>query len=341
MGSTKISAAMTTAPAEMEIDDVASSLFTGKFWETQAQWLLTIAMNAGLALVFALVILLVGWIIIKIIIWLLRKAFVRAKMDEPVRNFILGVIKFFLWLILIMFILDAINIELVSMAALIAALAFAVGLAIGHFLGNFVGGIIMSYKHIKVGDYIEGGGVTGTLKEIHMTQCVLVTPDNKHVQVPNNAFATEIVTNYSALDQRRVDMTVGIAYDGDIEVTKKILHKLAKKHPLVLDEPETNIRVSELGDSSVNLIFRPWVKTADYWTVFWDMQMDIKLKLDEAGIGIPFPQIDAHVFKHEKKEKKPYVFSDSEDEDEDEDVDTKRKRKRKMKRQRRNRRKKL
>merc|ERR1711981_87338 len=304
MGSTKISAAMTTAPAEMEIDDVASSLFTGKFWETQAQWLLTIAMNAGLALVFALVILLVGWIIIKIIIWLLRKAFVRAKMDEPVRNFILGVIKFFLWLILIMFILDAINIELVSMAALIAALAFAVGLAIGHFLGNFVGGIIiLSYKHIKVGDYIEGGGVTGTLKEIHMT--------------------------------------VGIAYDGDIEVTKKILHKLAKKHPLVLDEPETNIRVSELGDSSVNLIFRPWVKTADYWTVFWDMQMDIKLKLDEAGIGIPFPQIDAHVFKHEKKEKKPYVFSDSEDEDEDEDVDTKRKRKRKMKRQRRNRRKKL
>merc|ERR1711981_1095893 len=149
MGSTKISAAMTTAPAEMEIDDVASSLFTGKFWETQAQWLLTIAMNAGLALVFALVILLVGWIIIKIIIWLLRKAFVRAKMDEPVRNFILGVINF----------------ELVSMAALIAALAFAVGLAIGHFLGNFVGGIIiLSYKHIKVGDYI----------------------DNKHVQVPNN-----------------------------------------------------------------------------------------------------------------------------------------------------------
>jgi len=148
-----------------------------------------------------------------------------------------------------------------------------------------------------VGDYVEAGGTSGSVKDIGIFTTTLHTPDNKKVIVPNAQVTSDTITNYSANDTRRVDLVAGIGYSDDIPKAKAVLERIAKEHELTLDDPAPMIELSNLGDSSVDFVVRPWVKTADYWRVYFDLTERIKMEFDKEGISIPFPQRDVHLFQ--------------------------------------------
>ena len=184
-----------------------------------------------------------------------------------------------------------------SFVAIIGAAGLAVGLALQGTLQNFAGGvIILILRPFKVGDYIEGSGHAGTIKEIQIFNTVMLTPDNKKIIIPNGGLSNASITNYSAQPTRRVDMVFGIGYDDDIKKAKELLETIVTGDERVLKDPIHQIAVSELADSSVNFVVRPWVNAADYWDVYFDMHEKIKLEFDKAGISIPFPQRDVHIY---------------------------------------------
>jgi small conductance mechanosensitive channel len=171
-------------------------------------------------------------------------------------------------------------------------------LALSGTLQNFAGGVmLLIFRPYKTGDYIDGLGYNGTVSEIQIFVTVLKTPDNKTVILPNGPLATSSLINYSTQPTRRVDMTFGIAYTDNIDKAKKILKELTEKDKRILKDPAPAIAVSELADSSVNIVVRPWVNTGDYWAVYFDMHENVKKEFDKQGISIPFPQNDIHLFK--------------------------------------------
>lgn len=295
--------------------------FAASFWQGVVANLLETAKQIGLRLVFALIILLIGWIIIKIIMWLVGKALTVRKFDETLKGFLLSCLKGVLWLLLITAIIDAIDLQLLSLGALIAAAGLAIGFAVGGIMSNFVAGVmILAKKPFIVGDYIEAQGVQGFVKRIDMFMTTLHSHDNRVISVPNLPLASDTVINYTKEKKRRVDLIMGVAYDADLVQTRKILAKIAKKHSKVLSEPATQIAVHELGDSSVNFVMRPWCKKEDYWQVYWDMHAQVKVALDNAGIGIPFPQRDIHLYDGVVAEPVEYVEEESESSEEVDEV---------------------
>jgi small conductance mechanosensitive channel len=164
-------------------------------------------------------------------------------------------------------------------------------------LGNFASGIlIMVFKPFDIGDLVEVGGILGTVKSMNLLSVLVHTPDNKAVIIPNNNVWADAITNVTGTSTRRVDLVFGIGYDDDIEKAKHIMEEVVSEHPLVLKDPEPVINVHELADSSVNFVCRPWVKTADYWEVYWDITRIVKQRFDKEGVSIPFPQSDVHVY---------------------------------------------
>jgi small conductance mechanosensitive channel len=163
-------------------------------------------------------------------------------------------------------------------------------------LANFASGVlIVLFRPYKVGDFIEGGGISGSVEEVQILTTVLKTGDNKRVIIPNSQIMGSTITNYSANDTRRVDLVVGVSYDDDLDQVRSELEKLVGADERILDEPAVTIAVSELADSSVNFVLRPWVKTADYWGVYFGLTEAIKKRFDEVGISFPFPQQDVHL----------------------------------------------
>ena len=189
----------------------------------------------------------------------------------------------------------------VSVGPLVAALGaagLAVALALQGTLSNFASGVmILLFRPFDEGDFVEIGGVSGSVKSLSLVSTELRTGDNKRVVVPNGTVWGETITNYSSTGTRRVDLVFGIGYGDDIGKAKKVLKKVVEDHDDVLDDPDPVIEVHELADSSVNFVCRPWVKSGDYWKVYWDLTREVKEKFDEAGISIPFPQMDVHVDK--------------------------------------------
>ena len=164
-------------------------------------------------------------------------------------------------------------------------------------LSNFASGLmILFFKPFDVGDVVDAGGVSGSVESVNLVSTTIKTFDNKKMMVPNNRVWGDVITNASGVTERRVDMEFGIGYDDDIDKAQAILEEIVNAHPLVLQEPAPTIRMSALADSSVNFIVRPWTKTADYWTVFWDITREVKKRFDAADIGIPFPQRDVHLY---------------------------------------------
>ena len=191
------------------------------------------------------------------------------------------------------------GIQMTSFIAILGAAGLAVGLALQGSLANFAGGVlILLFKPFKVGDFIDAVGFSGTVKEIQVFSTKMTTPDNKTIIIPNGNLANSSMTNYSTQTQRRVDFVFGIGYNDDIKKAKSVINELIYKDERILKDPEPLVVVSELGDSSVNLTVRVWSKSADYWGIFFDMQESVKLKFDEQGISIPYPQQDVHLYKH-------------------------------------------
>nr|WP_317622606.1 mechanosensitive ion channel domain-containing protein [Ketobacter sp.] len=249
----------------------------------------------------AILVFFIGRIIANIIVKVARHAMERGGMDALLVNFVASILRWVLMLFVIIAALEQLGVDTTSLVALLGAAGIAVGLALKDSLQNFASGVMLIvFRPFKNGDFVDAGGVTGVVEHIGIFTTIMKTPDNKEVIVPNGQVYGGTITNFSARDTRRVDMVFGIAYDADIRQAKNILTEIINSDSRVLKDPAPVIAVSELADSSVNFVVRPWVNSADYWGVLWDTNEKVKYAFDEAGVGIPFPQMDVHV--HKEKE---------------------------------------
>ncbi|MBO1925087.1 mechanosensitive ion channel family protein [Thiomicrorhabdus sp. 6S3-12] len=262
-----------------------------------------VAIPWGTNIALAIAIFLLGRIVIGFILSLMERVFKRSsKVDTMLSEFILSLSKAFMLLVLVIAVLSQLGVDTTSLVALVGAAGLAVGLALKDSLQNFASGVmLLVLKPFKTGDFVEAGGVMGVVEKIHIFNTVMRTGDNKEIIIPNGSIYSDSITNYSARDTRRVDMVFGISYDDDIKLAKEILQRLVSEDERVLPEPEPVIALGELGASSIDFIVRPWVNSADYWKVKWEMNEKVKMAFDEAGISIPYPQMDVHLFSEAKE----------------------------------------
>jgi len=252
----------------------------------------------GMKLVYAIIVLVVGLWIIKAISNGFRKLMLNRKIDASLVPFLTSLINMVLKVLLVITVMSMLGIQMTSFIALLGAAGLAVGMALSGTLQNFAGGVmILIFKPFKVGDFIDAQGFQGTVHEIQIFITILLTLDNKTVIIPNGGLSNGSVVNYSTQASRRIDWTFGIAYGDKTEEAKKILMDLIIADKRILDEPEPFVGVKELGDSSVNFTARGWIKQADYWDVFFDMNESVYNTFNEKGISIPFPQMDVHLDK--------------------------------------------
>ena len=248
----------------------------------------------------AIAIFVIGRWVVKIIKKVLVKALEKTNTDPILSDFVLSIASTMMMFIVIIAALSQLGVDTTSFIALIGAAGLAIGLALQNSLQNFAAGVmIVLFKPFKTGDFIEAAGVTGVVEQVGIFTSNLKTGDNKQIIVPNGEILNGPITNYSAKDTRRVDMVFGIGYDDDLKKAKEILERLASEDDRILKDPGCKVALSELADSSVNFIVRPWVNSADYWAVMWDMNEKVKLAFDDAGISIPYPQIDLHMNKED------------------------------------------
>lgn len=257
-----------------------------------------ILIQYGVNIISAVLILFIGNMIVKAIANSVAKLLAKRDMDPAVVEFIHGLVRYLLFVIVLIAALGRLGVQTASVVAVIGAAGLAVGLALQGSLSNFAAGIlIVSFRPFKSGDFVEVSGVAGVVEAIQIFQTVLKTGDNKMVVVPNGSIIGGAITNYSRHDTRRIDFTIGVSYDADLKLTKEVLQKVVEADSRVLLDKGITIGVVALADSSVNFVVRPWVKTADYWGVYFDLMQAIKEALDENNIGIPYPQMDVHLNK--------------------------------------------
>lgn len=260
-------------------------------------WVVENGANFLVNLLIFILILIAGYIVIGIVVRLTRSALERSKkVTEILRNFLVSVLHKVLWVILIMMALPRLGVNVGPLIAGLGVGGFIVGFAFQESLGNLAAGLMLLISQpYAIGDYVEIGGVGGSVGEMNIMATVLTTPDNKRVLVPNRKiWGTEII-NYTALPTRRVELLIGISYGADIPKAFSVVQNLLENHEMVLKDPAPMVGVKELGDSAVVLVVRPWTKTSDYWTVYFDATRKIKEAFDREGIAIPFPQMDLHV----------------------------------------------
>ncbi|MEZ9449793.1 small-conductance mechanosensitive channel MscS [Vibrio splendidus] len=267
------------------------------------QWLTNnsdLFIQYGVNIISALIILFIGNLIVKAVANSVSKVLQKKKMDRAVVEFVHGLVRYLLFVIVLIAALGRLGVQTASVVAVIGAAGLAVGLALQGSLSNFAAGVlIVAFRPFKSGDYVEIGGVAGSVDSIQIFQTVLTTPDNKMVVVPNGSVIGSPITNYSRHDTRRIDLMIGVSYNADLQKTKALLTKICESDERVLKEPGVQVGVHTLADSSVNFVVRPWVNTAEYWDVYFDLMQAIKEGLDNEGIEIPFPQVDVHMNKVE------------------------------------------
>ncbi|MDH3414447.1 MAG: mechanosensitive ion channel [Gammaproteobacteria bacterium] len=262
--------------------------------------ILTVVQNAvttwGLKVVAAIAILVLGRSLVGLATRVLKAVMTKAKMDEMLVKFIGSIAYYALLAFVVIAAISQLGVQTTSVIAVFGAAGLAIGLALQGSLANFAAGVMLiAFKPFKVGDYVEAAGTAGTIEGIMIFNTRLKTPDNKVVWVPNGKIFDGNIVNYNASDTRRVDMVFGCSYKDDLTKAKSILEDLLKSDDRILEDPAATVKVSALADSSVNFNVRPWVKTADYWGVYWDMTEKVKLRFDEEGVSIPYPQRDVHV----------------------------------------------
>ncbi|MBP6920813.1 MAG: mechanosensitive ion channel [Candidatus Omnitrophica bacterium] len=256
------------------------------------------ALDYGLRLVYAILILIIGKWIARLVTNLVEKAMIKGKLDQTLASFAKSLAFIGLMAFVIVAALNKLGIETTSFIAIIGAAGLAVGLALQGSLANFAAGVMLIiFKPFKVGDFVEAAGKLGTVVEIQMFNTILDQPDNRRTIVPNAKVTGDTVTNFSDLKMRRVDLVFGISYGDDMKKAKDALEKVCSEDPRILKDPKPTVAVSELADSSVNLVCRPYVKPTDYWGVYFDTVEKGKLALEKAGCTIPFPQRDVHMYQ--------------------------------------------
>ena len=255
-------------------------------------------LDYGLIVILAIVILVIGFWIIKKIVNGSRKLMTSRKIDETLIPFITSLISVTLKLLLLISVISYLGIPMTSFIAILGAAGLAIGMALSGTLQNFAGGVILLIlKPFKVGDYIEAQGYAGVVNEIQIFNTIITTLDNKRVIIPNGGLSTGALTNYTAEPTRRVDIVFGISYSDNIDKARDVINSVIAKNEKIMKDPEPFIGVVELADSSVNLVTRVWSKTSDYWDVFFFLQENVKKEFDKKGVSIPFPQHDIHMIK--------------------------------------------
>ncbi|MEZ4552035.1 MAG: mechanosensitive ion channel [Desulfobacterales bacterium] len=253
----------------------------------------------GLKIVIALLILFFGRIIAKLVSKIVGRLMERSKIDPTIIRFVSSLTYIALIAFVIIAALGQLGIQTASFIAVVGAAGLAIGLALQGSLANFAAGFLMIiFKPFKVGDYIEGGGVAGTVEEISIFTTILTSPDNKTIIVPNAKLTEDNIVNWTIKGTRRVDMVMGIGYGDDIDKARQVINDVLAAESRLLKDPAPLVAVVELADSSVNFVVRPWVKASDYWGVYFDLTEKMKKAFDANGISIPFPQRDVHVYEH-------------------------------------------
>ena len=256
------------------------------------------ATTYSVKIIAALLVFIVGkWLASKISI-LVKKILERNHVDITLVNFLEGIIYYALLILVLIAAAGQLGINTTSFLTIVGAAGLAVGLALKDSLSNFASGVMLIlFRPFKVGDYVTVAGVSGTVQRIDIFNTILHTVDNQKLIVPNSGVTGDIITNVTANDTRRIDLVVGISYSDDIPKAKQVLESIIKEEKRILEIPKFTIAVSELADSSVNLVVRPWVKTSEYWDVRFALTEKIKLTFDEQGVSFPFPQQDVHLYK--------------------------------------------
>ena len=255
----------------------------------------------GLKVLAAIVVFIVGRWIAKALTKFTETLMKKRQVDPTIVSFVANMTYIALLVFVVLAALGQLGIQTTSFIAVIGAAGLAIGLALQGSLANFAAGFLMIiFRPFKVGDYIEGAGVAGTVEAIQIFTTQLRTPDNKTVIIPNSSLTAGNITNWSVKGTRRVDLVMGIGYGDDIDKAKSIMGDILAKDERVLKDPPPQIAVLELADSSVNLMVRPWVKSQHYWDVYCDTTENIKKSFDTQGISIPFPQRDVHMYAHKE-----------------------------------------
>jgi small conductance mechanosensitive channel len=250
----------------------------------------------GVQLAFAVGILVGGRALVGLGSNLIERAMMRAKVDPTLTTFAVRLSSMFMMAVVVIAALSQLGIETTSLVAVIGAAGLAIALSLQGALSNFASGVILiAFRPFNTGDFVETGGVKGRVKAIHIINTQLITPDNRHVVIPNSQVLGGSITNYNKYGTRRIDLVIGVGYSDDLRKAREVLERVVSAQKGILDSPEPVIAVSELADSSVNFVVRPWCNTSDYWKVRWALTEAIKLGLDDAGISIPFPQRDLHL----------------------------------------------
>ena len=256
----------------------------------------------GIRIIAAIVILIVGRWIAKALRNFVKKLMIKSHVDETLVSFVGNLTYVALLTFVVIAAINQLGVQTTSFIAVIGAAGLAIGLALQGSLANFAAGVLLIiFRPFKAGDFIDGAGVAGTVEVITIFTTQLKTPDNKAIIVPNAKLTGDNITNFSAKDTRRVDMVIGVGYSDDLQKVRQVLEDILAKDDRVLQDPAPTIGVVELADNSVNFICRPWVKTADYWGVYFDITETVKKRFDDEGISIPFPQRDVHVYQQKEE----------------------------------------
>ena len=235
-------------------------------------------------------------VVMKVILKLVDRAFFRLEVEKSLHTFIHAALRVILWLLTVCIVLDYMGVPMTSLVALLGVLGLAVSLAIQGTLSNLAGGLqILVSKPFKAGDYVEAGGVGGTVKQVGLAYTKLATVDNKVISVPNGQISGEKITNYSTAKQRRVDLVFGVSYHAPPERVIACIRDVIAAHPKALPQPEPFVRMSALKDSAIEYTLRVWCANGDYWDLYFDLLEQIKAAFDRCGIEIPYNQLDVRI----------------------------------------------
>ena len=270
----------------------------GVDWTGLYQDFQMVGLDLGIRLIAAIAIFFIGRIVVRFVTNGIRKVLESQEVDKILESFVSNLVYWTLMTVVIIAAINQIGVQTTSLIAIMGAAGLAVGLAMQGSLANFAAGVlIVMFRPYRVGDFVEVAGVAGAVVQVGILTTILKTGDNKQIIVPNAQIMSSIITNYSANDTRRVDLVIGIGYDDDIDKARDTIRALVDADDRILKDPACLIAVSELADSSVNFVVRPWVKSADYSAVNFALTEAIKRRFDKEGISFPYPQQDVHLIQ--------------------------------------------
>ena len=256
------------------------------------------ASKFGLQIIAATAVFIIGRWLARRLTEFLERGLKRAGTDPTLVSFFRNIAYFGLLVLVIIAAVGQLGVQTTSFIAILGAAGLAVGLALQGSLANFAAGVLMIiFRPFKSGDFVEAAGTAGVVEEIQLFTTTMRTPDNKTIIIPNAQVTSGTITNYSARDTRRLDLVFGVSYTDDLDKVKRVIGQVLAEEPRLLQDPEPLVGLLELGDSSVNFAVRPWVKSSEYWPVFFDLQEAMKKRFDKEGISIPFPQRDVHLYQ--------------------------------------------